>query len=149
MYFNGGRKQMHNPHSPCISHCVCYYRLWDVLWIAHIILLTVSGFARFILVQSGCKTKPVHVWVSQCTMNVPTRMSVLSIGAVLTTLDRYISKFGTYSSQWWYKNILLFKKALKKGSRKNEDTQENAASFAIPILPNLNRVIILPQKSRY
>lgn len=74
-------------------------------------------------------------------MNVPTmsyRMTVLPTRTVLITLDRYISKFGTYSSHSYFKNILLFKTALKKVSKKDEDAQENTASFAILVLPNLN-----------
>lgn len=74
-------------------------------------------------------------------MNVPTmsyRMTVLPTRTVLITLDRYISKFGTYSSHSYFKNIPLFKTALKKVSKKDEDAQENTASFAILVLPNLN-----------
>lgn len=45
------------------------YNLWAVRWIACAIL-TASGFASFILVQRGCRTKSVQAWGSQCTMNV-------------------------------------------------------------------------------
>lgn len=135
---------------PCISHCLDSYNLWAVLWIARTILLTVSGFAPFILVPSGCRTKLVHVWVSQCTLHVP----IISATGweffpqeLLITLDRYFSKLGTYSSQSFFRNIPLFKTALKKVSR--QDAQENTASFAILIFPNLNWVIILPQQPRY
>lgn len=45
------------------------YNLWAVRRIACAIL-TASGFASFILVQRGCRTKSVQAWGSQCTMNV-------------------------------------------------------------------------------
>lgn len=74
MYLKRGRKG--NKYTvlplPCISLGLDSYCLWAVLWIAGTILLTVSGFAPFILVPSGCRTKWVHARVSQCTMNVPT-----------------------------------------------------------------------------
>lgn len=116
--------------------------------------ITISGFAPFILVCAKwlqkkictCTSLPVH---TDCLHHKHYRTRVLPTGTVLVTLDRYFSKLGTYSSHSCFRNIPLFKTALKKVSRKDEDAQENTGSFAILIFPNLNRVIILPQQPRY
>lgn len=50
------------------------------------------------------------------------RIRALLTGTVFLTLERYFSKLGTYSSHSRFRNIPLFKTALKKKpSRKDED----------------------------
>lgn len=112
----------------CTIDCMCNpYCLW---------ICTIHTCAKWLLYKISTSMRlPVH---NECPRHKHYRTRVLPTQTVLVTHDRHFSKFGTYSSHSCFRNIPLFKTALKNISRKDEYAQENTGSFAILIFPSLN-----------